>query len=88
LAGFASFAVENDQTIVSGFDSSGKFPRCQSCCYETNGKNGKPAGSSGADGVPDGFPDPADTYKASGDRVNKRFSNSWSIAQQLRESLS
>jgi hypothetical protein len=27
-------------------------------CYETNGKNGKPAGSSGADGVPDGFVEP------------------------------
>jgi len=53
-------------------------------CYETNGKNGQPAGSSGADGVPDGFVDPVHIYKALEIELNKRFSNNWQLLSNWR----
>jgi len=53
-------------------------------CYETNGKNGKPAGDPGADGVPDGFVDPVHVYKALTVEVNKKFSNNWQLLSNLR----
>ena len=53
-------------------------------CYETNGKNGKPAGDPGADGVPDGFPDAVHIYKGLEIEVNKRFSNNWQLLSNVR----
>ena len=53
-------------------------------CYQALGKNGKPAGSSGADGVPDGFPDPVRIYKAVEIELNKRFSSGWQLLSNWR----
>jgi hypothetical protein len=53
-------------------------------CYEPLGKNGAPAGSSGADGVPDGFPDPVHKYWAIEIELNKRFSNNWQLLSNWR----
>jgi Carboxypeptidase regulatory-like domain len=53
-------------------------------CYEANGKNGQPAGNSGADGVPDGFVDPVHIYKALEIEINKRFSNNWQLLSNWR----
>ena len=53
-------------------------------CYEANGANGRPAGSFGADGVPDGFPDPVHIYRAVEIELNKRFSNSWQLLSNWR----
>jgi len=55
-----------------------------SVCWETNGKNGKPAGDPGADGVADGFPDPIHNYKAVEIELNKRFSNNWQLLANWR----
>ena len=56
----------------------------QAVCYEANGKNGQPAGSAGADGVPDGFPDPVHIYKALEIELNKRFANHWQLFSNWR----
>jgi len=53
-------------------------------CYAALGKNGKPAGDPGADGVPDGFPDPIRNYKAVEIELNKRFSNGWQLLTNWR----
>ena len=53
-------------------------------CYEARGKNGKPAGSSGADGVADGFPDPVHNYRAVEIELNKRFSSNWQLLTNWR----
>jgi hypothetical protein len=53
-------------------------------CYAANGKNGQPAGNPGADGVPDGFPDPVRNYKALEIELNKRFSNGWQLLSNWR----
>lgn len=53
-------------------------------CYEALGKNGQPAGNSGADGVPDGFPNPVHIYRAVEIEVNKRFSNNWQLLANWR----
>jgi Carboxypeptidase regulatory-like domain/TonB-dependent Receptor Plug Domain len=53
-------------------------------CYEPLGVNGKAAGSGGADGIPDGFPDPVHVYRALEIEVNKRFSNSWQLLSNWR----
>ncbi len=53
-------------------------------CYATLGKNGQPAGNSGADGVPDGFPDPVHKYHAVEIEVNKRFANNWQLLANWR----
>jgi len=53
-------------------------------CFATNGKNGKPAGSPGADGVPDGFADPVHLYRAVEIEVNKRFANNWQMLANWR----
>jgi hypothetical protein len=53
-------------------------------CYEANGKNGQPAGNSGADGVPDGFPDPVHIYRGVEIELNKRFSNGWQLLTNYR----
>jgi hypothetical protein len=53
-------------------------------CYAPLGKNGKPAGNSGADGVADGFPDPVRTYRAVEIEVNKRFSKGWQLLSNWR----
>ncbi|HYK91632.1 MAG TPA: carboxypeptidase regulatory-like domain-containing protein [Acidobacteriota bacterium] len=53
-------------------------------CFAANGKNGKPAGSPGADGVPDGFADPVHIYRAVEIEVNKRFSNNWQMLANWR----
>jgi hypothetical protein len=76
-------ACDPDLVASDIFDSNGNtLPNA--VCYETNGKNGKPAGSSGADGVADGFPDPVHTYKALEIEVNKRFSNNWQLLSNWR----
>jgi hypothetical protein len=56
----------------------------QGICYAANGKNGQPAGDSGADGVPDGFPDPVHKYRGVEIEVNKRFSNNWQLLANWR----
>lgn len=53
-------------------------------CFEANGKNGKPAGSPGADGVPDGFPDPVRNYRAIELELNRRFSRGWQLLANWR----
>jgi hypothetical protein len=53
-------------------------------CYEALGANGRPAGSSGGDGVPDGFPDPVHKYTAVEIELNKRFSNNWQLLSNWR----
>lgn len=53
-------------------------------CYEAIGANGRPAGSSGADGIPDGFPDPVHIYRAVEIELNKRFSNNWQLLSNWR----
>lgn len=53
-------------------------------CYAANGANGQPAGSSGGDGVPDGFPDAVRNYKAVEIELNKRFSNNWQLLSNWR----
>ena len=55
-----------------------------SVCWETNGKNGQPAGNFGADGVLDGFPDPVHIYKGLEIELNKRFSNGWQLLSNWR----
>jgi hypothetical protein len=63
-------------------DSAGKV--VGAVCYEALGKNGQPAGSSGADGVPDGFPDPVHIYRAVEIELNKRFANNWQLLANWR----
>ncbi|MGH9800826.1 MAG: hypothetical protein ACRD82_10720, partial [Blastocatellia bacterium] len=46
--------------VTEVFDFTGKS--LGNVCYAARGKNGKPAGDPGADGVPDGFPDPIRNY--------------------------
>jgi hypothetical protein len=53
-------------------------------CFETLGRNGQPAGDPGADGVPDGFPDPVHKYRAVEIELNKRFSNNWQLIANWR----
>ncbi len=53
-------------------------------CYAPLGKNGKPAGDPGADGVADGFPDPVRNYRAVEIEVNKRFSKGWQLLSNWR----
>ncbi len=53
-------------------------------CFAALGKNGKPAGSPGADGIPDGFVDPVHVYRAVEIEVNKRFSNNWQMLANWR----
>src|SRR5262245_32058855 len=53
-------------------------------CYAALGKNGKAAGSSGADGVPDGFPDPVHKYRGLEIELNKRFSKNWQLLTNWR----
>jgi hypothetical protein len=53
-------------------------------CFATYGKNGKPAGDPGADGVPDGFVDPVHLYKAVEIEVSKRFANNWQMMANWR----
>src|SRR4029453_592016 len=48
------------------------------------GANGKPAGSSGADGLPDGFPDVQHKYQAVEIELNKRFSHGWQLLANWR----
>jgi hypothetical protein len=55
-----------------------------SVCYEPKGKNGGVPGSQGADGVPDGFPDPVHIYKALEIELDKRFSNNWQLLSNWR----
>jgi len=64
------------------FDHTGKS--LGNVCYAALGKNGKPAGSPGADGVADGFPNPVRLYKAVEIELNKRFSNSWQLLSNWR----
>ncbi len=68
----------NDQVTDSAGDVVGGV------CWETNGKNGQPAGNPGADGVPDGFPDPVHNYRAVEIELNKRFSNNWQLLSNWR----
>ena len=53
-------------------------------CYAALGKNGQAAGSSGADGVPDGFPDPVHKYRGVEIELNKRFANNWQLLTNWR----
>ena len=42
------------------------------------------SGDPGADGIPDGFPNPVHIYKGLEIEVNKRFSNNWQLLSNLR----
>jgi hypothetical protein len=53
-------------------------------CFETNGKNGQPAGVDIPDGVPDGFPNPVRNYQAVEVEVNKSFSKNWLMRANWR----
>jgi len=53
-------------------------------CFAALGKNGKPAGNPGADGVPDGFVDPVRIYRAVEIELNKRLSNNWQMLANWR----
>ena len=53
-------------------------------CFAANGANGQPSGSSGADGVPDGFPDVSHKYQAVEIELNKRFSHGWQLLANWR----
>ncbi len=53
-------------------------------CYEASGAGGRAAGDSGADGTPDGFPDPVHIYRAVEIELNKRFSNNWQLLANWR----
>jgi hypothetical protein len=53
-------------------------------CFAALGKNGKPAGDPGADGVPDGFPDPVHKYRGVEIELNKRFSDNWQLLANWR----
>ncbi|HEY2944940.1 MAG TPA: TonB-dependent receptor [Vicinamibacteria bacterium] len=53
-------------------------------CFAANGANGKPSGSSGADGLPDGFPDVQHKYQAVEIELNKRFSHGWQLLANWR----
>ncbi len=53
-------------------------------CFAANGANGQPSGSSGADGVPDGFPDVSHKYEAVEIELNKRFSHGWQLLANWR----
>jgi hypothetical protein len=65
--------------------TSGNFVNASvGICYQPLGKNGQPAGSAGADGVPDGFPDPIHKYRAVEIELNKRFSNNWQLLTNWR----
>ncbi len=47
-------------------------------CYKTG------SGDPGADGQPDGFPDPVHIYKALEIELNKRFSDNWQLLSNFR----
>ena len=64
-------------------DSDGNILN-QSVCYEPKGKNGGFPGDFGADGVPDGFPDPVHRYRALEIELNKRFTNNWQLLSNWR----
>jgi outer membrane receptor for ferrienterochelin and colicin len=53
-------------------------------CFAATGANGQPSGSSGADGVPDGFPDVSHKYQAVEIELNKRFSHGWQLLTNWR----
>jgi len=53
-------------------------------CYSPTGKNGGVPGAFGADGVPDGFPDPVHKYRALEIELNKRFTNNWQLLSNWR----
>jgi hypothetical protein len=53
-------------------------------CFAAVGANGQPSGSSGADGVPDGFPDVQHKYQAVEVEMNKRFSDGWQLLANYR----
>jgi hypothetical protein len=53
-------------------------------CFGVLGKNNKPAGDLGADGVADGFPNPVHIYKAFEIEVNKRFADNWQLLSNWR----
>jgi len=55
-----------------------------SACFAAKGANGKDAGSSGADGLPDGFPDVTHKYWAVELELNKRFSHGWQLLANWR----
>jgi hypothetical protein len=72
----------NPDLATEVFDHTGKS--LGMVCYATLGKNGKPAGDPGADGVPDGFPDPVHNYRAVEIELNKRFSKNWQLISNWR----
>jgi Carboxypeptidase regulatory-like domain/TonB dependent receptor-like, beta-barrel len=53
-------------------------------CFAALGANGKPAASTGADGLPDGFPDVQHKYQAVEIELNKRFSHGWQLLANWR----
>jgi len=53
-------------------------------CFAALGKNGGHAGDPGADGVPDGFPDPIHKYRGVEIELNKRFTNNWQLLANWR----
>ena len=64
------------------FDHTGKS--LGRVCWAALGKNGKPAGDQGADGVPDGFPDAVHNYRAVEIELNKRFAKNWQLISNWR----
>jgi carboxypeptidase family protein len=72
----------NADFTTAVFDFTGNL--LGAVCYPTFGKDGRPAGNSGADGVPDGFPNPVHIYRAVEIEVNKRFSNNWQLLANWR----
>jgi carboxypeptidase family protein/TonB-dependent receptor-like protein len=74
-----------DPSLDAGFPTlPGGKTSPKGACFAAKGANGKPAGSAGADGVPDGFPDVQHKYQALELELNKRFSHGWQLLTNWR----
>jgi hypothetical protein len=74
-----------DPSLDAGFPTlPGGKTSPKGACFAANGANGKPAGSGGADGIPDGFPDVQHKYQALELELNKRFSHGWQLLTNWR----
>ncbi len=74
-----------DPSLDAGFPTlPGGRPSPKGACFAANGANGKPAGSGGADGIADGFPDVQHKYHAIEIELNKRFSHGWQLLANWR----
>jgi len=76
--------AECDPSLDAGlFTPPGGGPE-RGACFAALGANGQPSGSSGADGIPDGFPDVSHKYQAVEIEMNKRFSHGWQLLANWR----